>query len=515
MINQPEIKAGVADIYNDRRSTPYFSMHAHFLIQDGELDKAIDVLEYGIKQYPESAFAHYLLGKAYFTKQEWKNAQAEFERALRYFPNFINAIRFLIEINKKLEMANIVDIYEKKLKAMDPFYREDDLVRPVTDFTFDSSFETIGSSDDPDAVTDGFDYTESASESVESVAETATEEQSESFSAADFNMDTDDSAFAELAEPVAEITDETEPNTAEVDAVVATYETTGVTEESDHPESVDDPFEENETVKEAPTEIVTEDDLIVDDVAMDDASFKDADESISETVEMPNVEMIESVDSVEMSDSLDDIDSIEMDDQSDTVEIADDELSDIDVGEIESVEMDSVEMDSVEMDSDDLGDIEVGDGDDDFAEIEMDSDADVVSMDDDDLSDIVMDDMDSGEIDGDIDAMSDIDVAADEPVGISEPDIDDINLDTLKVEPSNSLMDNDDDLQSELSQISQNRGDKHPTGPAVVSVTMGEIYLSQGKFQDALTIFEELLKKDPENERLQRKIADIQSILNA
>lgn len=50
--------------------------------------------------------------------------------------------------------------------------------------------------------------------------------------------------------------------------------------------------------------------------------------------------------------------------------------------------------------------------------------------------------------------------------------------------------------------------------PPILSPTLGEIYISQGRFQEALEVFRQLLEKDPANQRFQKKIRDIQMMLD-
>jgi tetratricopeptide (TPR) repeat protein len=50
--------------------------------------------------------------------------------------------------------------------------------------------------------------------------------------------------------------------------------------------------------------------------------------------------------------------------------------------------------------------------------------------------------------------------------------------------------------------------------PPILSPTLGEIYISQGRFEEAIEVFRQLLEKDPENTRFQKKIKDIQTMLD-
>jgi len=45
----------------------------------------------------------------------------------------------------------------------------------------------------------------------------------------------------------------------------------------------------------------------------------------------------------------------------------------------------------------------------------------------------------------------------------------------------------------------------------IVTPTLGEIYTAQGQYDKALSVFEELLQKDPDNERYKEKIADLKN----
>jgi len=50
--------------------------------------------------------------------------------------------------------------------------------------------------------------------------------------------------------------------------------------------------------------------------------------------------------------------------------------------------------------------------------------------------------------------------------------------------------------------------------PPILSPTLGEIYISQGRFEEALDVFKQLQDKDPGNQRFQKKIKDIQAMLD-
>lgn len=49
--------------------------------------------------------------------------------------------------------------------------------------------------------------------------------------------------------------------------------------------------------------------------------------------------------------------------------------------------------------------------------------------------------------------------------------------------------------------------------PPILSPTLGEIYIAQGRFSEAIDVFKKLLEKDPENSRYRRKIGDLNTII--
>ena len=49
--------------------------------------------------------------------------------------------------------------------------------------------------------------------------------------------------------------------------------------------------------------------------------------------------------------------------------------------------------------------------------------------------------------------------------------------------------------------------------PPILSPTLGEIYIAQGRFNEAIDVFRQLLDKDPENVRYSRKIEDLDAII--
>ncbi len=64
-----------------------------------------------------------------------------------------------------------------------------------------------------------------------------------------------------------------------------------------------------------------------------------------------------------------------------------------------------------------------------------------------------------------------------------------------------------------LEQDETEESDKIVDRPPILTPTIGEIYIAQGRFDDAIDVFEQLLEKEPDNQRYQKKIKDVKAII--
>lgn len=65
-------------------------------------------------------------------------------------------------------------------------------------------------------------------------------------------------------------------------------------------------------------------------------------------------------------------------------------------------------------------------------------------------------------------------------------------------------------IDLDLSQSEEMESRKKPP---ILSPTLGEIYIAQGRFEEAIGVFKALLKKEPQNTRYKRKLEDVKKIL--
>jgi len=69
------------------------------------------------------------------------------------------------------------------------------------------------------------------------------------------------------------------------------------------------------------------------------------------------------------------------------------------------------------------------------------------------------------------------------------------------------------DLEAFRLKKSSRAKDTHISKPPILSPTLGEIYIAQGRFEEAIDVFKQLIGKDPQNARYKRKIADLEKII--
>lgn len=94
---------------------------------------------------------------------------------------------------------------------------------------------------------------------------------------------------------------------------------------------------------------------------------------------------------------------------------------------------------------------------------------------------------------------------------ISENEDDDVDL--PKEEPASEMNIHQGEAVSETPLPEEETEVAKLGRPPILTPTIGEIYIAQGRFNEAIDVFEQLLEKDPDNQKFQRKIKDIRSII--
>ena len=105
----------------DRDMEVLFARVASILLNKGNTEEALKICETGIKKYPMYAQGHYVLAGCYDQQGKSDQAQAEYERVIKYDPNHLKAIKRLAEI---YQVSGLDDQSKEKialLQILDPF----------------------------------------------------------------------------------------------------------------------------------------------------------------------------------------------------------------------------------------------------------------------------------------------------------------------------------------------------------------------------------------------------------
>ncbi|MBN1350477.1 tetratricopeptide repeat protein [candidate division KSB1 bacterium] len=97
-----------------------FARLADLLLENGKTEQAMEVCEEGLKNHPYYVTGHFVMGKCYFKKEMYDQAQKEFKRVLFFDPKYIAAHELYAEIVKDIGWENAVENSYKKILEIDP-----------------------------------------------------------------------------------------------------------------------------------------------------------------------------------------------------------------------------------------------------------------------------------------------------------------------------------------------------------------------------------------------------------
>jgi tetratricopeptide (TPR) repeat protein len=84
--------------YNRARDSRLFAPLADAYRKNGDVDKAIEILDRGLEKMPQYASAHVILGKCYYDKGATERSKAEFRRVLELDGENLVALKFMGDI---------------------------------------------------------------------------------------------------------------------------------------------------------------------------------------------------------------------------------------------------------------------------------------------------------------------------------------------------------------------------------------------------------------------------------
>ena len=101
----------------------HFARLAEYLLQSEEVDEAVKVCQDGLEYHSQYANAHFVLGICHFHKGDLDAAESEFNKALLYDSEHLNAHHYQAKIMKERDWQNAYVLWLKRALAIDPMDR--------------------------------------------------------------------------------------------------------------------------------------------------------------------------------------------------------------------------------------------------------------------------------------------------------------------------------------------------------------------------------------------------------
>ncbi len=444
-------------LYNSYSTPTVFTYLASLYIEEGKYEKAIDICTAGLEQHPDYPFAHYVLATAYYHTNNFSGAKRELEITLAYEDQFPEAWRLLGMINSNLGLNILTKESALRYYLTNSFSSE-----AAQKFFRDEYVDVIDTSD-------------SVSFDLEEEAETPEPEPIEESAV---NEDID-SIFKEAI-----------PTTEQEE------EEKGLDEffrDSLKDINVEEDLVEKETPEEGEPEVEsTENDGLAESAAPDAEPTPEQDEF---TRAMDSFFSDYEEEKREQGQDI-------PDQSSETISPEGEEESLGDGHEEETTGEERIDQEQLQTaEEEDLPENP--------PDKESDNMMDYTAV----VADYISENQDKEEMNdlpGSLYAEEESDESAD-----SEEEEKGSNADFLEDEPDIFPEESEDkDMPSTLpGESEEDEGASNFGRPPILTSTLGEIYISQGRFEEAYSVFQKLLEKDPENDRYRRKIKDIQHLI--
>lgn len=420
-------------LYTNNPESILFAYYAASLIDQGDLNQAIEVCEKGLEKHPEYGFGHFIIALAHYYQKNYAEAKREMEIALAYNPNVPRGWLLLGNINQSLNLPLMTRESYLKAYLVDPFNQE------VAQKVFREEVQFM--------------------EVPQEVSEEEPEEPT---------VKLEEPVEAE-EEPVSEFVGD------DIDELLGTN---GISEKE--PEEFEKTLDEvfKETMGEVTSAELAEKAEEESEPTVEEEQEVEGTEETSEKKEIVNDE--------ELSSAMNSFFSEYEKEKPETAESG----AEAPTGE----KKDADEIPESEFPEDFIEEEPIN-----FSEVV----ADLISEREEDTSGSVPE---SDE--------SEITITEDTAEPETEPE------ETIEETPSAAVQPPVEESEErpetgEDRQPAESGGETPRFGrPPILSPTLGEIYIAQGRFEEAIDVFRQLLDKDPENIRYQRKIDDLQNIID-
>jgi tetratricopeptide (TPR) repeat protein len=464
------------NLKNVHQNNPDSLLFAHLAaryIEENEFQKAIDLCNKGLNKHPNYAFGHFILGLAHYHIKNYTDAKKELEIALAYDPTSPKAWEVLSTINEILNLSD--DATESNLNSYLIDY-----------FNKDASPNFLPAEETP--IPEIQDYVKPSeiheSDKTKELSSEVSEEEIDSIIKNAMSGDDNEFDFEQTLNEVFNERD-TEENHEGVSEVKESPEQTKESEES-----------LTEQKSEKSKDLEKESMVTADEFSSALESFFSKYEEKDNGNKPAEVELVDSLSETE--------ETTPADVPSEDVTMPDEETTDSTIEVIPDKEK------SQEETQEEIKKFPSG------TDITFDEQQENLI----DFSSVVSDIIKESE-EPDMQEMKEANEEeeaeippGDYPTG-SEKDID-IPTETDFTSPE--MMPDEDQVESDQSSLididlspSEEVGSRKK--PPILSPTLGEIYIAQGRFEEAIDVFKALLKKEPQNTRYKRKLEDVKKIL--
>lgn len=502
--------------YSEHPESVVFAYLAIRYAESGNAEKALEIAEHGSRKHPNYALGHFAAGLSHYSLNDLAKAKTSLELALAYDEKNPRAWKLLSDINKKLDLPLLATEGDLQYFLHDPFspdaYRQfqqkemaqfDVFEDEPSGFALPQALpaeeapeETIMASDDvmpdPEASIEELFLEEDFPEEYVDISQKVDEVFKETMG--DMSIERD----IETAPEDSPASEEPVNNLVESDAFDDTFESIELIELDSEPEA-------------------PQNNILDDTIGFNTDDFADTEDVVSKKPETDPKEFAEmgEFDEVNIFGGIDDIadEEIDMDTSLDINAELDDFFSEY--------EMEEVAGDN----NDDTGQVDFGNilFDENTGKLPPTANLDDVA--DEDLLDYsaMVDDIistepnekeavETGVFDNvEVEEETDIPMPADELPKVDENGGFDFDLSEEK---------NSGELDSAPHESAAQSSAANPFGhttrfgrPPILSPTLGEIYISQGRYEEAVEVFQQLLEKDPGNRKYQKKVQDISKLI--
>jgi len=97
-----------------------FARLADYLLTSGAVEEALEICEHGVKLHPYYVSGHFIMGKCYFKKRMFDQAEKEFKRVLFFDSKYLAAHKYYAEIMEHIGWENAIENSYRQILEIDP-----------------------------------------------------------------------------------------------------------------------------------------------------------------------------------------------------------------------------------------------------------------------------------------------------------------------------------------------------------------------------------------------------------